>query len=268
MHVLSVSYSETPSGLSRHYHDCHQILYICSGTIRAAVGGETCLVSDGGLLILGRFEEHSIEVLSPEYRRYTLRISPAAAQGIQENDLLSSVLVNRTEHFRHTLDTGSARPAFDALFAAMAAEYTAREAFSEELLDLNLRQLLILLYRCAPSLFLSETGRSTAIVQTIQRRFEADYAAEHTLADLAADYHLSPSHLSHLFKRLTGYAPMAYLTACRLSAAKSLLTTTDSPIKEIVYRCGFGDESNFCRMFKARTGLTPRAFRAQYRPHG
>ena len=41
MHVLSVSYAETPSGLSRHYHDCHQILYIRSGSIRAVVGGET-----------------------------------------------------------------------------------------------------------------------------------------------------------------------------------------------------------------------------------
>lgn len=267
MHVLSVSYSETPSGLSSHYHDCHQILYIKSGTVRAAVGREICLVSDGGLLILSRFETHAIEVLSPDYRRYTLRISSAAAQGVQENDLLASVLINRVETFRHAIDTGESRAAFDALFTSMTAEYAAQSPFCAEMLDLGLRQLLILLYRCAPELFLTDNGRNTAVVQAIQRRFEADYADEHTLAGLAADYHLSPSHLSHLFKRITGYAPMEYLTACRLSAAKSLLTTTDIPVKEIVYRCGFSDESNFCRMFKTRTGLTPRAFRERYQLH-
>lgn len=266
MHVLSVSYAETLSGLSRHYHDCHQILYIRSGTIRATVGGETCLVSDGGLLILSRFETHAIEVLSTDYCRYALRISSAASQGVQENDLLASVLVNRAEDFRHAVDTAEARPAFDALFADLTAEYTAQGALCAEMLDLGLRRLLILLYRCAPELFLRESGQNTVVVQAIQRRFEANYAAEHSLADLAAEYHLSPSHLSHIFKRITGYAPMEYLTACRLSAAKSLLTTTNTPVKEIVFRCGFSDESNFCRMFKARTGLTPRAFRKQYQP--
>lgn len=264
MHILSVSYADTPAGLSRHYHDGHQILYIQKGIIRATVGGETCTVRDGGLLLLSRFEAHAIEVLSTDYCRYSLRISPSAAQNIQENDLLSSVLVNRAASFRHAVDTGEAMPAFDALFAELLHEYITPAPFRDELLDLGLQRLLIMLYRCAPELFLRETGHGTVIVQTIQRRFEADYTAEYHLADLAADYHLSPSHLSHLFKRITGYAPMEYLTACRLSAAKSLLTTTDFPVKEVVFRCGFSDASNFCRTFKTRTGLTPLAFRTQY----
>ncbi len=265
MHVLSVSYTEQQGGLSQHYHDCHQLLYIRAGHIRATVDGKPCTVSAGGLLMLNRFEAHAIEVLSPVYHRYTLRVSPDAARGVQENDLLSSALVNRTASFHHAIDTGDARPAFDALFAELAAEYAAQGAFCAEMLDFGLQKLLILLYRCAPELFLQDTARNIAAVQAIQRRLEADFAAEHTLNTLAADHHLSTSHLSHLFKRLTGYAPMEYLTACRLSAAKTLLTTTNTPVKEVVFRCGFTDESNFSRLFKTRTGLTPREFRRQYR---
>lgn len=265
MQVLSVSYTEQQGGLSRHYHDCHQILYIRAGCIRATVDGTACTVSEGGMLILNRFEAHAIEVLTPIYQRYTLRVSPAAARGVQENDLLSSVLINRAASFHHAIDTGEARPAFEALFAELAAEYAAQNPFCAELLDFDLQKLLILLYRCAPELFLQDTARNIAAVQAIRQQLEADYAAEHSLATLAADHHISTSHLSHLFKRITGYAPMEYLLACRLSAAKTLLTTTNTPVKEIVFRCGFTDESNFSRLFKSRTGLTPREFRQQYR---
>lgn len=58
---------------------------------------------------------------------------------------------------------------------------------------------------------------------------------------------------------------MEYLQACRVSAAKRYLTTTDLPIKEIVGRCGFSDESNFSRMFREKTGGTPSQFRQRYR---
>lgn len=266
MQVLSVSYTETPGGLSKHYHDCHQILYICSGTVRATVGGETCLVGSGNLLILGRFEEHAIEVLSEEYRRYTLRISPENTRDRKENDLLASVLTNRTKNFHHAVDVGDARPAFDALFAEMTAEYAAQAPLAADMLELWLNRLLILLYRLAPHLFTGESGRNTAVIRAIQRRLEEDFAVEYTLASLAAEYHLSPSHLSHLFKQLTGFAPMEYLTARRLSAAKNLLSTTEKSVKEIVYRCGFSDESNFCRLFKSRIGLTPLDFRKKYPP--
>ena len=102
------------------------------------------------------------------------------------------------------------------------------------------------------------------MVKEIQRRFEEHYGESVTLSDLAGHYHISPSHLSHVFKRITGYSPIDYLQACRLSAAKRELTEGKRNIKEIVYRCGFGDESNFSRSFKERTGMTPTEFRKKF----
>ena len=81
------------------------------------------------------------------------------------------------------------------------------------------------------------------------------------LSELALGYHISESHLSHIFKSVTGYAPIEYLMSCRLSAAKNLLSSSDKSIKEIIDLCGFSDESNFSRTFKKKVGMTPTEFR-------
>ena len=86
-----------------------------------------------------------------------------------------------------------------------------------------------------------------------------------SLSEISEQYHISSSHLSHIFKEITGYSTIDYLISCRLSAAKRLLSSTDINIKEIIYQCGFSDESNFSRMFKEKVGITPSEFRKRYK---
>ena len=261
MEVLSVKYADQPVRLSSHYHDCHQILYIVSGEISALINGVEHHAGKGDLLILSRFEEHSIRQLSDEYKRYTLRISSDISH---DDPLLSSVLVNRAAGFSHTVNAMEYQQDFASLLERMNLEYAQKLPMYREMLELELRRFLVLLYRLAPRLFLSQDNRGSIMIKEIQQRFEERYEEPMTLAELASDYHISPSHLSHLFKKVTGYSPMDYLQACRLSAAKRELTEGNRNIKEIVYRCGFGDESNFSRTFKERTGLTPSEFRRRY----
>ena len=199
--------------------------------------------------------------MSAEYKRYTLRIS---SDVFGDDPLLSSVLVNRATGFSHTVKAGAYQRELESLLERMTEEYTQKPPLYEEMLKLDLNRFLILLYRHAPSLFLSQGNRNTAMIKEIQQRFEEHYEEPVTLAELAGNYHISASHLSHVFKKVTGYSPMDYLQACRLSAAKRALTEGSENVKEIVYRCGFGDESNFSRTFKERTGMTPSEFRRRY----
>ena len=226
------------------------------------VGERVYHMSEGSLLILSRFESHAVHVLTAPYERYTVRISPEPTQGASEDDdLLGSVLVDRTEHFRHVIEMGEQAETVERLLAELDAEHHADRPMRDEVMALALRRLLITLYRHAPQMFVGEEGDSTAMIRRLQRRMETSYSDPTTLAALAAECHISPSHLSHLFKRVTGYAPMAYLMACRLSAAKSELCHSRRSIRDVAARCGFTDESNFCRTFKQSTGITPTAFR-------
>lgn len=261
MRVKSVKYSTGPVKINKHNHDAHQILFVKSGTISVILEGKEEILSTGSLMIISRFEEHSIKVLSEEYSRYMLLISSESFETDKENYVLTSVLVNRKKGFRHIISTGDLAADFEDLLARMAKEYSVKLPFYEDQLNIMLHSLLIMLYRLTPEIFTDTPKVNITVVRAIQERFERDFAESFTLSELASEYHISVSHLAHIFKSVTGFAPMEYLTVCRLTAAKKYLSTTSMPIKEIVDSCGFGDESNFSRMFKARIGMTPTEYR-------
>lgn len=260
MYILSAKYSDDIQSYTRHFHDAHEILYVLSGRISVNVDGEEREAGAGSLLIFSRFEEHSVRVLSPEYRRFTLLISPQIARG-SDNYVLSSVLINRSGDFDRVIEFKKAENKISMLMKTMIREYLEKRPMYEKTLDSMLMCLLVYLYRSHPQLFLEDENANTEIVREIQGRFEREYADHFTLSALATQYHISTSHLSHIFKSVTGYAPIEYLMICRLSAAKNLLSSTDKGIKEIIDLCGFSDESNFSRTFREKVGMTPTEFR-------
>jgi len=262
MRINSVKYSTDQVSLTKHYHDMHQILFVTSGSISVTLGEANEVLNEGDMLILSRFEEHSIKVLSGQYSRYMLHISSEPSPTGVDNYLLSSVLVNRNKSFRHIICTKDKSKCFVDLFSKMKTEYDSDNPFCVEQLDFYFNTFLILLYRVSPEIFLSDTVNTSA-VECIQKEFELNYGDDFSLASLAERYHLSVSHLSHIFKSVTGYSPIDYLTVCRLTAAKKYLATTKKPIKEIVDVCGFRDESNFSRMFRLKIGISPSEFRKQ-----
>ncbi len=259
MKVLMAKYSDDIKGYLSHYHDAHELLYIVSGRIAVSLGGEEREAGAGSMLVFSRFEEHSVRVLTPEYRRYTLLISPETSGG--EDYLLSSVLINRQGEFDHIIDLDGKTNIIESLMKEMSVEFFLRSPMYEKVLSSMLTRLLVCLYRLRPELFLADENSNTEIVRELQARFEQNYMERFSLSELAGEYHVSASHLSHIFKNITGYAPIEYLMSCRLSAAKNLLTTTDKSIKEIIDLCGFSDESNFSRTFREKVGMTPTEFR-------
>lgn len=262
MYILSVDWRESLRGYESHYHDAHELLYIVEGEIRVTVNGRQLRAAAGELLIFSRFESHSVQVLSPTYRRFTLLISPEiSVRG--ENYLLSSVLVNRSSGVGNIVPCGESGKAVAAILEDMYREYREKKPMHETVLDALLTRLLCQVYRITPQLFVSADDKNTGIIRHLQTRFERDYTEHFCLSDLALAYHVSASHLVHTFKKITGYSPMDYLMSCRVSAAKRLLAGSDKPVGEIAELCGFADESNFSRAFRTKVGMTPSAFRKQ-----
>ncbi len=82
-----------------------------------------------------------------------------------------------------------------------------------------------------------------------------------TLDDIAKSANLSRSHLSALFKNVTGVSPYEYLLLQRIERAVGMLITTNSSITDIAYECGFRSQANFNKKFKHITGTSPSAYR-------
>lgn len=67
----------------------------------------------------------------------------------------------------------------------------------------------------------------------------------------------STRQLERAFAAETGMSPSDYYRALRLKYGKWLLTTSDTPVNEIAFECGFADASHFIRHFRAQFGMAP-----------
>lgn len=77
------------------------------------------------------------------------------------------------------------------------------------------------------------------------------------LAEIAAQAHLSPRHLSRLLTRFTGKSPAHYITHARMDRARGLLLRSSTPIKEVAVAVGYPDVHHFTRAFAAHFGTPP-----------
>ena len=85
------------------------------------------------------------------------------------------------------------------------------------------------------------------------------------LETLASRVNLSPSRLSHLFRKEVGVPPLRYLHDLRLDCALMLLYDSTLSIKEVMAAVGFNDPSHFARDFARRHDASPSEFRERAR---
>ena len=72
---------------------------------------------------------------------------------------------------------------------------------------------------------------------------------------------LSPKYLSKLIKEVSGKPAPEWIDSYVMLEAKHLLKYSNLPIKEIVYRLNFSNQTVFYKYFKAHTGMTPTDYR-------
>ena len=82
-----------------------------------------------------------------------------------------------------------------------------------------------------------------------------------SLGDMSLRTGKSVEHISRSFKKYFGKTASDYMNEQRLVYSANLLLSTDLPIVDICYECGFGNMSYFYRRFKEKFGVTPQAFR-------
>ena len=105
----------------------------------------------------------------------------------------------------------------------------------------------------------AEIYRRLCIARDILHSSYMDNPDLNTIGRLAC---LSVPQLVRQFKAAFNTTPHQYLNKVRLGHAAELLGSTENPVQEITWMCGFEDVSAFCRAFKAVYGVQPARFRA------
>ena len=260
-YVQNVYHSSDPLHKNPHYHDCHQIILVVKGKIDLCVNDRAFTAKAGSAMIFSRYENHSVFGGTSEYERYVLHIDPDI---VKQKSSIYSLLTDRPAGFCNVIDVSASMRALTELFEHIIFEHNYASKLSDEMEQLLLKQLLITLYRCTPVNF--EIAYDD-VIMSIKRLFENGYREQLSLDKLSKQYSISVSSLTHRFKSATGMSVMDYLQSCRMANAKQMLAETDYMIGEIVEKCGFSDNSNFSRTFKALTGMSPSDFRKKYKAY-
>jgi AraC family transcriptional activator of pobA len=144
------------------------------------------------------------------------------------------------------------------------------DKYSHELILRNLELMLGYCARFYDRQFLTRTKSSNDIVQQFDRLLTDHFGKESLIEDglpdvnyFAAKLNLSTNYLADLLHKHTGKTTQEHLYLRLIDKAKALLWSTEKNVSEIAYDLGFEHPSHFTKLFKNRTGVSPRTFRNQ-----
>jgi AraC family transcriptional regulator, transcriptional activator of pobA len=142
------------------------------------------------------------------------------------------------------------------------------DTHSHNLILTNLELFLSYCSRFYDRQFLTRIKASNDTVEKFERLLN-DYFAQASLIEagmpdvkyFASQLHLSANYLSDLLNKYTGKTTQEHIHLKLIDKAKSLLWSTGNSISEIAYDLGFEHPSHFTKLFKNKTGMSPKQFR-------
>lgn len=98
-------------------------------------------------------------------------------------------------------------------------------------------------------------------VSVIEKYLLDNYKNKVTLNDIAEATYFSAAYCDELFKKTKGKYIIDYLIDIRISEAQRLLIE-GIPLSVVAEKTGFNDYNYFSRLFKKRTGYSPKAYQS------
>ena len=80
------------------------------------------------------------------------------------------------------------------------------------------------------------------------------------ITKIAMEYGMTPQKFRVYFKKQTSRTPKEYLIDCKVEHGKELLLTGKYKVSEVAYMLGYDDVFYFSKLFKRKTGITPKNY--------
>lgn len=124
--------------------------------------------------------------------------------------------------------------------------------------------LLALKFCRAHNLMEKKESIDTKRIGQMARFIDLNFAQHLTVSHIAEAANIGERECCRCFSRQLGTSPLDYLLDVRVGKAREFLSTSDDSVELIGERCGFSSGGYFSKVFKKRTGLSPREFRKSH----
>lgn len=260
-HLLSSEHT-----MNMHIHDCCEVYYSISGGKKFLIDNRLYAFEPGDIFFINCNEgHHLLQVEAEKHERFIINIHPQflIKHSSAQTDL--SFCFNSVDRpTGHKLSlTSEERQQFVSLVQKLSlpvsgdygADLLEHSAFLELMVFFNELFLKRIQSLDKPPRLEKHSGKTNDIINYINKNI----SGELSLSTLSKIFSISPSHLNRIFKADTGTTIQKYITAQRITFAKSLLSS-GHPVTVVFSMSGFGDYSNFYKTFTKIVGVSPKKY--------
>ena len=228
-----------------HLHRSYELLRLKSGKLMATVDGRDFLMKPGDLILILPYEIHSytnleeaecqVNVFSPDYIEEFHKMTAKKALDCPVFHLEDQVFFHMEKH----LFIDSSKP----LYCKSCLYYIAARLLDESGLS----------PRKAPA---------SDLLHQILIYVQEHYLEELTLQDLAVRLGYNRMYISRFINSHLNLSFTDLVNQHRINYGAHLLKTTDTPVSDIAFACGYNSLRSFNRCFKEIHHMTPREYRS------
>ncbi len=235
----------------------HSSGYFLEGRYYALYEGDIVLIKPGIMHKCAYFDEYVVRriyiafssdwlsSLSPEAARFILEPFETEVPVFRfDRDVVRHIVDILRDAFHEDLRLGAASRAFTVSACGIFLHRLSETIREKENLYTN-----------------KEFDSITHKIYSISSYISDHYSENLSLNGLADKFFISSCYLSRMFKEISGYSLVHYIQQVRVVKAKELLASTNEQIQSISEKCGFTSFSQFSRIFRSYTGMTPRRYR-------
>lgn len=248
-----------------HEHPFFELYYLLNGERVYFLNGKVFTVKKGDLMIIKPHDLHSTASSDKlRFERILLSFSPAFVE-------------RGNPHIGELLKGGCSRlikiplkdqTEIERLLHQMLEECETQADYYTSLVRSLMNELLIRIYRIEQSLQGQESHEYEhpmhQKVTDIAQYINSNYDQKITLEQVAKQFYISPSYLSRIFTRLTGFHFREYLQVVRIKEAQKLLVNSRNSVQLISEQAGFEHIAHFNKTFKKIVGTTPLHYRKRH----
>ena len=231
----------------------YQLLYVVSGKTHFYFDGKERIVTAGHMVLIQPRTEQKYEYFGEDKPEvYWVHFT-----GSSVKEILRSYDIPLDEH----IFFAGTPAAYTQLFKNMIEEFQSCKVGYREMLEMNLRQLFLMIQRTR----LEKPPLVTTAVQQ-EMDFARQYFHEHynepiNIEEYAQSRHTSISLFMRNFKKVYGVSPKQYILNIRMNNAQNLLESTDYTVAEIAAIVGYDNALYFSRIYHKQKGQAPSDYR-------
>lgn len=158
------------------------------------------------------------------------------------------------------------------IFKSIEEELNSRiDDFSQDVMITQIELLLNYSNRFYKRQFITRKVLNSDLLQKLEELLEAYFNDRMpmlkglpTVQYLSDHLNVSPSYLSDLLRSLTGQNAQQHIHQKLIEKAKEKLSATSLTVSEVAYELGFEHSQSFNKLFKAKTKISPLAFRKMF----